>query len=273
MEQRDHKLSPWREAMHEVIFEADTPAGRAFDIVLLVSILLSVAAVVLESVAEIRMRHGTALRVVEWLFTIVFTVEYIARLVSVRRPLRYATSFFGVVDFLAIVPTYLSLIFAGAHTMLVIRSLRLLRTFRVLKIVRYIKELRSLVEAVKATRVKITVFLMTVLTLVLIMGTAMYAIEGAASGFTSIPRGIYWAIVTVTTVGYGDITPGTVTGQVIAAAAMIVGYSLIIIPTGIFASELVRVSRKQITTQSCPSCIREGHDEDAKFCKYCGARL
>ena len=233
--------------MHEVIFEADTAAGRTFDIVLLVSIVLSIVAVVLESVADIRMRHGVALRGIEWFFTILFTVEYVARLVSVRRPLRYAVSFYGIVDLLAIVPTYLSFFFADAQMLIVIRALRLLRVFRVLKIVRYVTELGSLVQAIKATRVKITVFLMTVLTLVLILGSAMYVIEGAENGFDSIPRGIYWAIVTVTTVGYGDIAPSTAAGQVIAAAAMVIGYSLIIIPTGIFASELVTEAvRKQV---------------------------
>jgi voltage-gated potassium channel len=273
MNDNDRRLAPWREHLHEVIFEADTPAGRAFDIALLVAIILSVAAVVLESVASVRLRYGTALRSIEWFFTILFTVEYVARLVSVRQPLRYATSFFGIVDLLAIIPTYLSLVVPGAQTLLVIRALRLLRIFRVLKIARYLKEMRSLTSAIRATRAKITVFLMTVLTIVLIMGAAMYVIEGEESGFTSIPRGVYWAIVTVTTVGYGDIAPRTVAGQVIAAVAMILGYSLIIIPTGIFSTELARMTAKVITTQSCPSCVAEGHDQDAKFCKYCSAQL
>ena len=273
MNHSEQPEAPWREQMYEVIFEADTPAGRAFDIVLLVSIGLSVVAVVLESVVGIRMRYGTALRFVEWLFTILFTVEYLVRLMSVRRPLRYATSFFGVVDLLAIVPTYLSLVIVGAQSLLVIRALRLLRIFRVLKIARHLRELASLLEALRATRTKITVFMMIVLTLVLIMGTAMYVVEGEEAGFTSIPRGIYWAIVTVTTVGYGDIAPRTVFGQVIAAIAMLLGYSLIIIPTGIFSTELARVTAKPVTTQVCPACLREGHDLDAIFCKYCGGRL
>jgi voltage-gated potassium channel len=273
MNNPDQPVASWRERMYEVIFEADTPAGRAFDIALLVSIGLSVAAVVLESVAGIRMRYGSTLRFLEWFFTILFTVEYLVRLLSVRRPWRYATSFFGVVDLLAIVPTYLSLVFVGAQSLLVIRALRLLRIFRVLKIARHLKELGSLLEALRATRTKITVFMMVVLTLVLIMGTAMYVVEGEASGFTSIPRGIYWAIVTVTTVGYGDIAPRTVFGQVIAAIAMLLGYSLIIIPTGIFSTELARVTARPVTTQCCPACLREGHDIDAVFCKHCGSRL
>lgn len=273
MKEQERRLAPWREHLHEVIFEADTPAGRAFDIALLVAIILSVAAVVLESVANVRLRYGTALRSIEWFFTILFTVEYVARLIAVRRPWRYAASFFGVVDLLAIVPTYLSLFVAGAQTLLVIRALRLLRIFRVLKIARYLKEMRSLVEAIRATRAKITVFLMTVLTMVLIMGAAMYVIEGEEGGFTSIPRGVYWAIVTVTTVGYGDIAPRTVAGQAVAAVAMILGYSLIIIPTGIFSTELARMTSRVITTQSCPACVAEGHDQDAVFCKHCGAHL
>ena len=264
---------PWRERLHSVIFEADTPAGKAFDLVLMVAIVLSVIAVVLESVTEIRERYFVWLRVAEWTFTLLFTVEYVVRLAAVRKPLGYATSFFGVVDLLSIIPTYLSLFLPGAQSLIVIRSLRLLRVFRVLKVARYLGELDSLVTAVKATRAKITVFLLTVLTLVLIMGTAMYVIEGETSGFDNIPRGIYWAVVTITTVGYGDIAPRTVLGQTVAAAAMVIGYSLIIIPTGIFSAELVRASRKPITSQGCPDCTREGHDVDAAFCKHCGAGL
>jgi voltage-gated potassium channel len=273
MKPKEQPLAPWREHMHEVIFEADTPAGRGFDIALLVAIGLSVLAVILESVAGIQERFGPVLRTVEWLFTILFTVEYVLRLLSVRRPLRYVFSFFGIVDLLSILPTYLSLFITGAQSLLVIRALRLLRVFRVLKIVRHLNELSALVAAVKATRAKITVFVMVVMILVLIMGSAMYVVEGAESGFTSIPRGIYWAIVTVTTVGYGDIAPRTIIGQIIAAVAMLLGYSLIIIPTGIFSTEMARASAKQVSTQSCPACVREGHDLDASHCKHCGEQL
>lgn len=266
-------LTPWRERMHDVIFETDTPAGRAFDLALLLAIGLSVLAVILESVAGIRERYGVGLRAIEWIFTILFTAEYLLRLFSVRRPLRYAFSFFGVVDLLAILPTYLSLVIAGAQSLLVIRALRLLRIFRVLKIARHLSELSALVEAVRATRAKITVFLMVMMTLVLIMGSAMYVVEGKESGFTSIPRGIYWAIVTLTTVGYGDIAPRTVVGQAIAAAAMLLGYSMIIIPTGIFATELARVAARPGTGRTCPACLREGHDPDAIHCKQCGEKL
>lgn len=273
MSQPGSPRAPWRERMHEVIFEADTAAGRAFDVALLLAIGLSVLAVILESVAGIRQHYGAGLRAVEWGFTVLFTVEYLLRLISVRRPLRYTFSFFGIVDLLAILPTYLSLVVPGAQSLLVIRALRLLRIFRVLKIARHLKELSALVQAIRATRAKITVFVMVLMILVLIMGSAMYVVEGQESGFTSIPRGIYWAIVTVTTVGYGDIAPRTIFGQAIAATAMLLGYSLIIIPTGIFSTELARVAAKPLTTQSCPACLREGHDLDAIYCKYCGEKL
>jgi len=273
-EQDEHRrLAAWRERMHEVIFEADTPMGKAFDVVLLIAIVVSIAAVVLESMTAVRVAHGRLLQIAEWTFTGLFTIEYILRLISVRRPWRYATSFFGVIDLAAIAPTYLSLFLTGAQSLMVVRALRLLRIFRVFKAARYLREIQALVRAVKATGAKITVFLFTVLTLVLVMGSLMYVIEGEAAGFTSIPRGVYWAIVTVTTVGYGDITPTTVLGQTLAAAAMVLGYSLIIIPTGIFSMELVRATQRQLTTQSCPACVREGHEPDADYCKYCGASL
>jgi voltage-gated potassium channel len=266
-------FAEWREHLHEIIFEADTPLGKAFDVALLLAIFLSILAVMLESVAAIREQHGAVLRAAEWFFTILFTIEYVLRLISVRRPLRYATSFLGIVDLLSILPTYLSLFVAGTQSLLVIRSLRLLRIFRVLKVARFLHEVTALTTAIRNSRVKIIVFLMAVLTIVLIMGASMYVIEGEAGGFTSIPRGMYWAIVTVTTVGYGDIAPTTVLGQVVAAIAMILGYSLIIIPTGIFSMELVQAARKEVTTTSCPECLREGHDKDADFCKYCSAKL
>jgi len=266
-------LASWRKRLHEVIFEADTPAGKAFDVALLVIIVLSITAAVLESVTGIRQRWGGWLRASEWVFTVLFTVEYVLRLLAVRRPRHYAFSFFGIVDLLAVLPTWLSLFVAGTHSLIVIRALRLLRMFRVLKIARYLSELTALVSAIRATRAKITVFLLTVLTLVLILGTVMYVVEGEANGFTSIPRAMYWAIVTVTTVGYGDIAPKTIVGQFVAAAAMIIGYSLIIIPTGIFSSELVRATSRAVSTQSCSECSREGHDADARHCKYCGTKL
>jgi voltage-gated potassium channel len=263
----------WRRRLHEVIFEADTQAGKVFDVALLVMILLSVLAVILESVAEIEAVWGPWLRGLEWFFTGLFTLEYLLRLACVTRPWGYATSFYGVVDLLAVIPTYLSLLVGGAQSLVVIRALRLLRVFRVFKITRYVGEVAVLIHALRATRAKITVFLLALFTLALIMGSLMYVVEGAEHGFTSIPRGLYWAVVTITTVGYGDIAPRTVLGQGIATLAMVLGYSLIVIPTGIFATELVKSARKPLTTQACPSCSREGHDEDARFCKYCGASL
>jgi len=266
-------FAAWRERLHEIIFEADTPIGKAFDVALLMAIFLSILAVMLESVAGVRERYGTILRAAEWFFTILFTIEYVLRLISVRHPLRYATSFLGIVDLLSIVPTYLSLFVDGTQSLLVIRSLRLLRIFRVLKVARFLHEVTALTTAIRASRVKIVVFLMAVLTIVLIMGSLMYVIEGEAGGFTSIPRGMYWAIVTVTTVGYGDIAPTTVLGQIVAAIAMVLGYSLIIIPTAIFSMELVQAARKEVTTQNCSECLREGHDKDARYCKHCSAKL
>jgi voltage-gated potassium channel len=266
-------LSGWRLRLHEVIFEADTPSGKAFDVALILAILLSVFAVMLESVAGIRASYGPALRAVEWFFTILFSIEYLLRLLSVQRPAAYALSFFGVVDLMAVVPTYLSLIIPGGQSLLVIRALRLLRVFRVFKMRHYVGEARALRGALRASGPKITVFLWTILTLVLVVSSLMYVIEGEENGFTSVPRSIYWAIVTMTTVGYGDVAPHTVLGQTLAAALMIMGYGIIAVPTGIVSVELAHATRHPISTQACASCSAEGHDHDAKFCKYCGAEL
>jgi voltage-gated potassium channel len=265
--------SPWRAKLHEVIFEAETPAGKAFDIVLLAAICLSVAAVSLESVATIRREHGSALRAAEWIFTILFTIEYVVRLASVRHPGRYATSFYGVVDLLAVIPTYVSVILPGTQSLVVIRALRLLRIFRILKLTHFMGEARMLQAAVRASMRKIIVFLGAVSTLMLIAGAAMYLIEGERSGFTSIPIAIYWAIVTMTTVGYGDIAPQTVPGQVLASILMIVGYGIIAVPTGIVTVELSSAVKKAVSTEACPSCGRDGHADDADYCKYCGTAL
>jgi voltage-gated potassium channel len=264
---------PWRHRLHEVIFEAETPAGKAFDIALLIAIVLSVVAVSLESVAEVRHLHGGRLRAIEWLFTILFTVEYVLRLLCVRQPLRYAGSFFGIVDLLAIVPTYLSLLVAGTQSLIVIRALRLLRIFRVLKLAHFLGEARMLHAAVRASSRKIIVFLGTVLTLVLIVGALMYLIEGAEAGFTSIPQSVYWAIVTMTTVGYGDIAPQSVLGKILASAVMILGYGIIAVPTGIVTVEIAGALKHSTRTEACTECGAEGHATDADFCKYCGARL
>ena len=265
--------APWRALVHEVIFEADTRAGKTFDVVLLWCIVLSVAAVLLESVPGVRARYELPLRLIEWGFTVLFTVEYVLRLACVGRPVKYATSFFGLVDLLAIAPTYLSVVLPGAQSLLVIRALRLLRIFRVLKLARFLTEAQILAQALRASRHKITVFLGTVLTLVLIVGTLMHLIEGGAHGFDSIPRGVYWAIVTLTTVGYGDISPQTPLGQALASVVMILGYSIIAVPTGIVTVALSKASEQSVSTQACPQCSAEGHDADAKCCKYCGTRL
>jgi voltage-gated potassium channel len=263
----------WRERLHEVIFEAETPEGKAFDVALLVCIVASVITVLLESVGSIRAQYGPALRGLEWGFTLLFTVEYVLRLVSVGRPVRYALSFFGVVDLLAIVPTYLSVFVAGAQSLIVIRALRLLRIFRVLKLAHFVGEAQMLRAALRASLRKIIVFLGAVLTIVLIVGSLMYLVEGEGGGFTSIPQGMYWAIVTLTTVGYGDIAPQTVIGQLLASIVMILGYGIIAVPTGIVTVELAQARRVPITTEACPDCGAGGHDGDAAFCKFCGARL
>jgi len=265
--------SGWRSRLQEIIFEADTPAGKAFDVGLLICILISVAAVVLESVSSIRQDFGPWLRIIEWTITILFTVEYILRILTVGKPLRYIFSFFGLVDLLAILPTYLSLLVAGTQSLLVIRALRLLRVFRILKLAHFVGEASQLRRALRASINKIIIFLGVVLTLVLIIGAVMYLVEGEENGFTSIPLSIYWAIVTLTTVGYGDIAPGTVLGKFLASLVMIIGYGIIAVPTGIVTVELADAKRKTVSTQACPECAAEGHDTDAVFCKNCGGRL
>ena len=263
----------WKFILHEIIFEADTKAGKWFDVILILCIILSVFIVMLDSVASIKKEYGEILNAVEWFFTILFTIEYLFRLISVGRPIRYATSFFGIVDLFAILPTYVSIILPGSRFLTVIRILRVMRIFRVLKLVQYLAEAKVLTQALHASRRKITVFLFAVFTLVVILGSLMYVIETEENGFTSIPRSIYWAIVTLTTVGYGDISPKTGLGQALAAVVMVIGYSIIAVPTGIITAEISRTKEKAVSTQSCPDCSAEGHDKDAIFCKHCGARL
>lgn len=262
-----------RHRLHTVIFEADTPAGKAFDVALLILIVVSVVAVVLESVASIRSAHGEFLRALEWTVTLLFTVEYILRLLCVGRPLRYALSFYGVVDFLAIFPTYLSLFISGTQTLIVIRALRLLRVSRVLKLAHFVGEERMLKAALGASLRKIVIFLGAVVTVVLIVGALMYLIEGERHGFTSIPQSMYWAVVTMTTVGYGDIAPQTVAGKLLASTLMVLGYGLIAVPTGIVTVEVAGARKAKVSTQVCPQCAGEGHDTDAVFCKFCGEKL
>lgn len=272
MNNPDKHTPAWKKKIHEVIFEADTFQGKAFDVALLVAIVLSVIAVMLESVQEIEENYGSYLRIIEWGFTAVFTVEYLLRLIGTGKPLKYAFSFFGIIDLLSLIPTYLSLVVVGTHSLLVIRSIRLLRVFRILKLARFVGEAQNLTKALKASQSKITVFVFAILCLTVIMGTVMYIVEGGENGFTSIPRSIYWAIVTLTTVGYGDIAPQTVLGQTLASIIMILGYGIIAVPTGIVGAEIAKTDSK-ITTQACPECSLEGHDADAQHCKYCGSSL
>lgn len=262
-----------KEKLFIIIFEADTPAGKAFDVGLLIAILFSLFAVMLESVENINSEYGALLRSVEWVFTILFTIEYFLRVLIIDKSWRYIFSFLGLIDLLSIVPTYLSIIVTGGQSLLVIRTIRLMRVFRIFKLARYMGEANVLLIALKASRPKIIVFLGGVLTIAMIMGTIMYLVEGHGAGFDSIPRSIYWAIVTLTTVGYGDIVPTTVIGQIIATAIMIMGYGIIAVPTGIVSVELAQAQKKKFSTIACHSCSREGHDENATFCKYCGVRL
>ena len=261
-----------RAKLYEIIFEADTPAGKWFDIVLLWAILLSVLVVFLESIAKLRVSYGLIFYYLEWFFTVLFTVEYALRIFSTRRPLRYVFSFFGVIDVLAILPTYLSLVIVGSQYFLVIRILRLLRVFRILKLTHMMRQASILRRALIASRGKIAVFLFAVLSLIVIIGAVMYVIEGPENGFSSIPFSMYWAIVTMTTVGYGDVSPQTPLGQIFASLVMITGYAIIAVPTGIVSVEMADAARRT-SAQVCPECLREGHDADAKFCKFCGSSM
>lgn len=267
--------APWRHRLHTIIFEADTPAGRAFDIVLIIAIATSVFLVIVETVTGRGTSLGRTLFVAEWVLTALFTVEYVARLLAVRRPGAYATSFFGIVDLLAILPAYVGILFAGGHYFLVVRVLRLLRIFRIFKLAHFLGGAQVLTSALRAARYKIAVFLFTVVTIVIIVGALMYVIEGGANGFTSIPTSMYWAVVTLTTVGYGDVAPVTTLGRLVASMVMILGYGIIAVPTGIVTTELVNASRRpeDISRQACPNCAAEGHPVGARFCFRCGGAL
>ena len=261
-----------RERIYRIMFEADTSTGRGFDILLILAIVASVVAVMLDSMATVREAAGGVLSAAEWAFTILFTIEYLLRLYAAPRRIRYARSFFGVIDLLALAPTYLSILLPGGHFLLVVRVLRVLRVFRVLKLAKYVAEAELIVAALKASGRKIAVFLFAVLSIVVVVGSLIYLIEGDASGFTSIPRSVYWAIVTLTTVGYGDISPRTPLGQTLAAAIMILGYGLIAVPTGLVSMEIsLALSRHQ--KRVCPECGTAESDPDAKFCRRCSAGL
>ena len=265
-------MTDFRKKLYEIIFEADTRAGKNFDVALLIIIILSVLLVLLESVSSIRKDHQETLGLLEWIITIIFTVEYLIRIIVVQKPWKYITSFYGIIDFLSVIPTYLSLIIVGYQSLLVIRILRLMRIFRIFKLTRYSSAGSTLSRALWASREKISVFLFSVLMLVTIVGTLMYLIEGEASGFTSIPQSIYWGIVTLTTVGYGDISPVTPLGQFLASMVMILGYAIIAVPTGIVTAEMIHPSTRA-NTQVCTNCLHDSHDDDAVFCKKCGWEL
>ena len=272
---------PWRAPLYDILFESDNGASTAFDVSLILAILASVLVVMLDSVETIVEQHHQLLLVLEWVFTILFTIEYAVRLAAVQSKRRYALSFFGIVDLFSIIPTYLSVLLPGAQFLVIIRVLRVLRVFRVLKLVRYLGEARTLGRALAASRYRIVVFLITVLTLVVILGSFMYLIEGGDAGFTSIPESVYWAVVTVTTVGFGDITPQTPFGQFLAALLMLMGYGLIAVPTGIVSVELAQAAhvagRKEgapiVRFLVCSGCHSAGHDEDARFCKNCAGTV
>ena len=262
-----------RRRVNEILFQHDSPAERAFDLVLIVAILASVALVMLDSVASINARYARALAIAEWVFTGLFTVEYLLRLWSSERPGAYARSFYGIVDLAAIAPAYLAVLFPAGRFLVVLRVLRVVRVFRILKLAQYVQEASVLAQALRASRHKITVFLCTVLAIVIAVGSLMYLIEGPEAGFTSIPQAMYWAIVTMTTVGYGDVTPVSPLGKALASALMIVGYGVIAVPTGIVTLELDRASRGPGPNRGCPGCGSTRHDPDAGYCKYCGTSL
>ncbi len=262
-----------RENLFEIIFEADTSAGKLFDIALLIIIVLSIISVTGESIPVLRNNFRHTFIILEWIFTIIFSLEYFLRIYAARKRIQYIVSFFGVIDLLAIMPAFLGIFIIGARSLLVIRALRLLRIFRILKISRYLKAGDTLIRALKSSREKIGVFMFAVLMVILLVGTLMYLIEGEQHGFTSIPKSIYWAIVTLTTVGYGDIIPQTVLGQFISGILMITGYAIIAVPTGIISVEIARSESQKPSSQVCPGCMREGHDVNATFCKFCGTQL
>jgi voltage-gated potassium channel len=267
----DQELHGIKQRLSEIIFGTSTPAGRLFDLVLIYSILISVGAVVLGSVSVIQVRYGMLLFYLEWFFTLAFTVEYFTRIYISDRPVKYVFSFFGLVDLISIIPSYLALVVAGANYMLIIRLLRVLRVFRVLKLVRYTREANLLLRSLYLGRRKILIFFFTVIVLSFIFGSLMFLIEGPGNGFTSIPKSIYWTIVTITTVGYGDITPQTIVGQIISVLAMLTGYSIIAIPTGIVTAEIAAELGRERSQKTCPDCERIGHEVDARYCKYCGS--
>ena len=265
-------MSTFREKIKIIIFGTDTKAGKLFDVVLIITIVLSIITVMLDSVVEYNQQYGHILRIAEWIFTIMFTMEYILRIYSIRRSFSYIFSFFGIIDFLAILPTYLSLFMPGTEVFAIIRVLRVLRIFRVLKLVQFMGEADMLMTAMIASRRKVFIWLFLVMNIVIILGSVMHLVEGGNTGFNSIPRSIYWAVVTLTTVGYGDVVPQTSLGQGIASFIMVLGYSIIAVPTGIVTSEIT-FAAKSAKERRCVVCGKEGLVADAKFCRNCASKL
>ena len=268
-----NKKSNWKHRLHEIIYEADTKEGKLFDVVLLIAIIASILLVMLESVESFDTEYHDLLNYGEWVITILFSFEYILRIISIKKPFKYIFSFYGIIDLLSTIPKYLSFVIVGSHNLAALRALRLLRVFRILKLTRYIGASNKLLLALKSSRAKIAVFLFFVLIICVILGTIMYMVEGEENGFTNIPKSIYWAIVTLTTVGFGDIAPQTPLGQLIASIIMILGYSIIAIPTGIVSSEMTKSNDENHNTQSCPNCLKDNHKEKALFCYSCGSIL
>jgi voltage-gated potassium channel len=269
------KQENWRSKLHQIIYEADTKKGKLFDLIIIWAILFSILLVMLESIKDLDAKYHTFFNISEWVITILFSIEYILRIISVKKPTSYIFSFYGIIDFLSTIPKYLSLFIGGAHALVALRALRLLRIFRILKLVRFVSATENLGKALKASRFKIFVFISAVLIICVIIGTIMYLIEGDASGFTSIPKAIYWAIVTLTTVGYGDIAPQTSIGQLLASLVMILGYGIIAIPTGIISAEMTKdkINDINMNTNACPNCSEGHHIDGAKFCFKCGEKL
>ncbi len=268
------ELGKLQKRLHEIIYETNTPAGKAFDVVLLVLILTSVLVVMMDSIKSWHFEHANLFFILEWIFTILFSVEYLLRIISIKKPLGYMTSFLGVIDLLSIIPSYLSIVFIGAQSFLVLRILRLLRVFRIFKLTHFVSEIAFLKVAIRGSMRKISIFMFVVLSLVVILGSVMYLVESGQNGFTSIPDSIYWAIVTITTVGYGDISPVTPFGKLVASIIMLMGYAIIAVPTGIVTTEMALAAKqKTLKHEACPVCGAEGHDNDAVHCKYCGSKL
>jgi voltage-gated potassium channel len=271
---KTNQKKDWKERLHEIIYEADTKEGKLFDIILLVAIIASIALVMLESIQSIDAKYHDLLNIGEWIITILFTIEYILRIISIKKPFGYIFSFYGIIDLLSTIPKYLSFIIVGSQNLIALRALRLLRVFRIMKLTRYVGASNRLIVALKASRAKVAVFLFFIVILCIILGSIMYIVEGETNGFTNIPKSIYWAIVTLTTVGFGDITPQTPLGQLIASVIMILGYAIIAIPTGIVSSEMTKSNQElQENTQVCSNCSKDNHKEKAKFCFNCGSLL